>query len=252
VNVFRVFFLGGLTSYRALFLWKSPLPFVTSLILNPALQVAFFLLSAHGTDGNGSHEILLGGTLMTAALPGIFGGAMAVGNERAFGTLANVLIAPTPKALIFAGRCLPHIANGVICALIVFLVTAPVAGGFTAEALGRVALASLPGALACTALGLVVGTFGILLRDIWLLANIMMLSVLLLSGAIVPVASLPPVARAVAAVTPLTHAIEYARGGSAFALLQELGIAALLLLVSAAVLRYVEQASRSRATIEVV
>lgn len=252
MNAVRIFFMGGLTSYRALFSWKSPLSFATTLIVNPALQVVFFLVSTHGSEVSDPRDVLLGGALMASALPGIFGGAMAVGNERSFGTLANLLIAPVSRVLVFSGRCVPYIVNGVFSALVVFLSTAPFTGDFTLDALGRIGLAGLAGACACTALGLVVGAVGLLLRDIWLLANLMMLCLLVLSGAVVPLDTLPAFVQVLSAGTPLAHAIAYVRGGPASALGLELCVAAVLMVLAVVLLRHVDRAARSRATVEVV
>ena len=39
----RVFFLGGLLSYRALFGWLSPWVFIPSLLVAPVFQILLFV-----------------------------------------------------------------------------------------------------------------------------------------------------------------------------------------------------------------
>ena len=42
MNSVRLFFVGGLTSYRALFYWLSPTIYIPSLIVAPIFQILLF------------------------------------------------------------------------------------------------------------------------------------------------------------------------------------------------------------------
>ncbi|MFF5435178.1 ABC transporter permease [Streptomyces griseofuscus] len=246
----RIFFRGGLVAYRALFFWKAPLSFLTTLIINPVMQVAFFLLATDDSLAGGRVGVLLGTALMASSLPGIFGGAMAVGNERAFGTLANVLLTPASKSLVFLGRGLPYVVNGVFSSAVVFLLTMPFVGELHLADFFRVLAAVVPGALSCTALGLVVGSLGLLLRDIWLVANLTMLCLLVLTGAVIPVDTLPGALRLLSVGTPLTHAIAFARGGDVTSLLLETTVAVVYFTIATLLLHHVERAARTRGSLE--
>jgi ABC-2 type transport system permease protein len=42
VSSCRIFFVGGLTSYRALFYWLSPWIYIPSLLVAPIFQILLF------------------------------------------------------------------------------------------------------------------------------------------------------------------------------------------------------------------
>ena len=42
MNALRVFVIGGLTSYRALFTWLSPWILIPTFVLGPIFQIVFF------------------------------------------------------------------------------------------------------------------------------------------------------------------------------------------------------------------
>jgi ABC-2 type transport system permease protein len=73
------------------------------------------------------------------------------------------------------------------------------------------ALALAAGALACGFFGLTLGALGLRFRDVWLVSNVSVALLLLLTGVNVPTEQLPAGMRAVGALLPITHAAEAAR-----------------------------------------
>ena len=59
----RVFFIGGLLSYRALFSWMSPWIFIPSLVITPVFQILLFAYIGR-TAGVGDDRFFLIGTAL--------------------------------------------------------------------------------------------------------------------------------------------------------------------------------------------
>ena len=107
-NWLRVFFLGGLTSYRALFGWLNPWIFIPILLVYPLFQILFFVYLGRGADVESDSFFLVGNALQTAAVPGLFAMAQVMGNERFFQTLPTLLASPASRLALFLGRSLPR------------------------------------------------------------------------------------------------------------------------------------------------
>lgn len=194
---------GPVLAYRALFTWLNPLGYLSSRIVRPiGLTVTFGALTSHyGADVG---PTLVGASLLAGAHAVIYGMALSVGNERPFGTLDVWLGSPQNKVLALAQRALPHtldafaggmITYGVSCALFGVLPLAPT----TFAALLALALVSAFG------YGMFVGGVAFHVKDVFLTPNLAYLALMVVSGALVPVDSLPAVLRAVAAVSPMRH-----------------------------------------------
>ena len=68
----RLFFVGGLTSYRAMFRFLTPAIFIPSLLVAPIFQVLLFAYIGR-TAGVASDEFfLVGNALQYASIPCIF------------------------------------------------------------------------------------------------------------------------------------------------------------------------------------
>jgi ABC-2 type transport system permease protein len=112
--------------------------------------------------------------------------------------------------------------------------------------------------VSCTAFGLVIGALGLRLRDVFLVANPAYFLMLLFCGVNVSLAALPGWMAAVGRGLPLTHGIAAARRVAAGASLgevrglvwTELGIGAAYAALSYVLLRFFEEESRRRATLD--
>ncbi len=174
----RLFAVTAYYTFRALFHWLQPMPYLMFRALFPLAQLTFFALV--GTYG-GSQPLsfyVVGNAIGTATATA-FGVSQAVGDERQQGTLSYLLAAPAlrvPVEGIF----------GVICAMLV-------------------------ATLAICGVGLLLGALAYIVLDTAILANFAMFIILLLSGANVPLDELPGVVAAISQGIPLTRSVAAAR-----------------------------------------
>jgi ABC-2 type transport system permease protein len=184
---------------------------------------------------------------------------MAVANERRYGTLGHVLLSPRSRTAIFLGRALPYAGNGLLIAAFTLTVGALLLGlRVPVSALPGLGLALSAGALACAFFGLTLGALGLRFRDVWLVSNVSVALLLLLTGVNVPARTLPAGMRLVGQALPITHAAQAARllvagyglGAAAPALLAEVAVGAGYAGLAAVLLKVFEVESRQRAALE--
>lgn len=259
MNALRVFFVGGLTSYRALFNWISPWIFVPHTLGYPIFEILFFAYLGRFAEVQSDEFFLVGNAFMGIAVVGFFGMSAAIAGERRSQTLSALLASPANRLALFLGRALPSILTGVVVAAIAFTICAIVLDvDFTAKELRGLALAALVSSFACTSFGLCLGSLGFRGRNVTLFADMIAGSMLLFSGANVPLERLPGWVQAVSEVLPLTHGIEAGRrfaDGAAVAdvsglLAAEAGIGLAYLVLGLCLLRFFEYQGRRSATLE--
>jgi ABC-2 type transport system permease protein len=257
----RLVVVGGLLSYRALFNWATPAMFAGSLLAAPTMQMAFFAVLGRHVGTADDTFYVVGNSVLAASIPCVFGGTMAIANERRYGTLSAVLLTPGPRVALWTGRALPYAANGVIVMLFTLGVGNMVFDlDLPAGTVGALLPVLLLAALSCSAFGLALGAVGLRVRDVFLLANVVSASMLLLSGANVARDSLPPVLRMAGGVLPLTHAVEAARSitvdgvtGAAWpGIAAEAVVGIGYILLAVVLMRYFESASRSKNALDVL
>jgi ABC-2 type transport system permease protein len=259
VNWLRVFFVGGLTSYRALFNWISPWVFVPHMVGYPVFEILFFAYLGRFARVQSDEFFLIGNAFMGIAVTGFFGMSAAISGERRSQTLPTLLASPANRLALFLGRALPSIVTGFVVAALAFTICAFVLDvSFTAAELRAVAVAAVASSFACTAFGLCLGSLAFRGRNVTLFADMVAGSMLLVSGANVPLDRLPGVVQAISNVIPLTHGIAAARrlaDGAAVAdvsglVAAELAIGASYLVLGLGLLRFFEYEGRRSATLE--
>src|SRR5581483_3901535 len=83
----RVFLVGGLISYRALFNWIRPYVYVPTMLGAPLFQIVFFTyLGRYSQAGRGDAFFVVGNAVQVCGMSCVYGMTMAVANERWFGT----------------------------------------------------------------------------------------------------------------------------------------------------------------------
>jgi ABC-2 type transport system permease protein len=261
MRTIRVAVIGGFLSYRALFHWVRPASFIGSLIVAPLLQLLFFVYLGRATGVANDEFFVLGSVMLAATGACIFGGTMAITNERAYGTLGHVLLSTCSRTALWAGRAVPYALNALLvmlftlgCATILLGVRLP------AGSLAGLAAAMAAGSISCTAFGFTIGAAGLRLRSASTIANAAMLILILCSGAEVPRAALPLWISGIGSYLPLTHAISAARasagglGGSAVMadVGRELLVGAGYVCLAAALLKFFERHSRSGPSLDAV
>jgi ABC-2 type transport system permease protein len=259
VNWLRVLVVGGLTSYRALFNWISPWVFVPHMIGYPVFEILFFASLGRFADAQSDEFFLIGNAFMGVAVVGFFGMSAAIAGERRSQTLTSLLASPASRLALFLGRALPSILTGFAVAALAFAICVPILGvELGAAELRGIAAAGLVSSFACTAFGLCLGALGFRGRNVTLFADVIAGSMLIVSGANVPLERLPGWVQAVGSVIPLTHGIEAARRvgeGQALAdvsglLATELGSGLAYLGLGLCMLRFFEYEGRRSATLE--
>jgi len=256
----RVFFIGGLISYRALFNWIRPYHYIPTMLGSPLFQILFFTyLGRCSRAGNGDAFFIVGNAVQVCGMSNVYGMTMAVANERFFGTLGPLLASPANRLAVFLGRGVPVFANGLVISVFGFAVGAALLHY-------RPPLHTLPALLlvvcittvSCTTFGMVLGSIGLRSKDFFFVANLAYFLLLLFCGVNIPLHVLPGWMSAIGRSLPLTHGIEAARkvaaggtlGDVSGLLWAELGIAAVYATVGYLFFRVLETASRRSAVLD--
>ncbi|MEV4619732.1 ABC transporter permease [Asanoa sp. NPDC049573] len=255
----RLLSVGGVIAYRALFNWTTPSMFVGTLLVGPLFQLLFFAFLGRQLGVADDTFYIVGNAVLAASLACVFGGTMAVSNERRYGTLGHVLLSPRPRTLVFLGRAVPYAGNGLLIAAFTLTVGSLLLGlRIALGALPGLALTLAVGALSCAFCGLTLGALGLRFRDVWLVSNVSVSLLLLLTGVNVPADHLPAWMRVVGGGLPITHSAEAARRlvagdgfGAALAPLgKEVAVGAAYAVVAAVLLKVFEAESRRRASLD--
>ena len=259
MNALRVFVVGGVTSYRALFNWINPWVFVPQTLGYPIFEILFFAYLGRFGGVQSDKFFLIGNAFMAIAMTGFFGMGNSIGGERRSQTLATLLASPANRFALFLGRAVPSILTGLVVSATAFTICSVILGvHFRGGELAGLALAALVSSFACTSFGLCLGAIGLRGRNVSLFADTIGGSMLLLSGANVPFDRLPGFVQAVGRLLPLTHGIAAGRrlgGGAALGdvkglLGAELLVGATYLVIGVVSLRVLEFQGRRAATLE--
>jgi ABC-2 type transport system permease protein len=208
----RVFFVGGVISYRALFNWIAPVTYATTMLGAPLFQILFFTYLGRDAGSQDDSFFIVGNAIQVAAQSGIYGMTMGIANERQYGTLQPLLATPANRLAIFAGRALPFILNGLFVSAFgfgvawLFLDFRPADGSIPS-----LALAVLVTTCSCVAFGMLIGSIGLRARDVFFGANLVYFLMLLVCGVNIANEDLPGWLAAIGRCLPLTHGIEAAR-----------------------------------------
>ncbi|MCW2793208.1 MAG: type transport system permease protein [Nocardioides sp.] len=255
----RIFFIGGLMSYRAMFGWLNPWILVPSLVVSPICQILLFAFIGRSAGVGDDEFYVIGNALNYAAIPCLFAMGATIGGEREGHTLGVVLTTPARRIPLFLGRALPVIVNGWGVAMVgvlagVLLLDVHVPG----PAWPTILLVVMVASASCTGLGLAMGAVALRVRETAVLGNVVFCVLLVFCGVNIAVADLPGWMGAVGGWLPMTHAIEAARlladgstlGDVGGLVLRELGVGALYTVAGLSLLRWFEDESRRKATLD--
>ncbi|MBA3781737.1 MAG: ABC transporter permease [Nocardioides sp.] len=257
----RIFFIGGLISYRAMFNWLNPWILVPTLLVSPISQVLLFAYIGRSAGVGNDEFYLIGNALNYAAIPCLFAMGATIGGERYSQTLGIILTTPARRIPLFLGRSLPAIVNGWGVAMFGLLFGGLLLGvTIPWSAWPAIALVTAVTSASCTGLGLVMGAISLRVRESATLGNVLFLVLLVFCGVNVSLDELPGWMAAVGNVLPLTHGIQAARevaaGGSlgdvSGLVLRELGVGAVFVVIGLSMLSALERLSRSRATLDLI
>ena len=255
----RIFFIGGAISFRALFSWITPWVYIPTLLITPMFQLLFFAYLGRTAHLRSDSWFVIGNAVQSASMASLFGMGFAIDGERWSQTLSSVLATPANRAALFLGRALPVLLNSMVTSLFVF-----VAGRLLLDfhpplaVVPKLALVVVVACFSVTGLGMTTGAVGLRLRDVPIIANLVMAILLVFCGVNVPLDDLPRWMSAVAQVLPMTHSIGAARrladgasiGSVDHLLLTDVAIGIAFGIVGFALLRWFEHEGRRLATLD--
>jgi ABC-2 type transport system permease protein len=167
----RIFFVGGVISYRGLFNWIRPAIYIPTMFGAPLFQIVFFAKLGQYAHAQSTAFYVVGNAVQVSSMASVYGMTMAIANERWFGTLGPLLASPANRAAVFLGRGVPVLANGLLVSAFGFGVGAVVLGfrpGWAAvPSLAAVDVATV---LSCTAFGMLLGSIGLRAKDCYAIA----------------------------------------------------------------------------------
>ena len=255
----RVFFIGGLIAYKALFNWLKPSIYIPTMLGSPLFQIFFFTYLGRFSGVQNDAFFVVGNAVQACAMSCIYGMTMTIANERFFGTLAPLLASPANRLAMYLGRALPVVVNGLIVSMFGFCVGLVFLRFHLAAAqIPALAAVLLVTVASCTGLGMLLGSIGLRARDVFFISNAVYWLMLLLCGVNVPITALPGWLQAIGKALPLTHGIAAARRIAAGAALPDVGglvgaefrIGALYGLCAYGLFRLFEIEARRRASLE--
>lgn len=251
----------GQLAFRALFNWTHPSMYISTLVVGPALQLVFFVYLGREAGILSVRDLVVGNAVLAASASCVFGGVMAVSNERRYGTLPHVLLSPRSTTYLFLPRALPFAANGMLNAVVTLAVGVALFGpSVVGSGLPALLIALIVSSLGCAYFGLFLGAIGLRFRDVFVTANIAALVLLLVTGINVPRNLLPEWLEVAGAFAPLTHGAAAARAaadGAAWSFIRgslalELAVAATWAVAAAVLLQILQLASRRKGALDAI
>jgi ABC-2 type transport system permease protein len=208
----RIFFVGGLTSFRALFYWLTPWIYIPTMLVAPLFQILLFAYIGRSAGLQSDEFYLIGNALQYSSIPCLFAMSQAIGGERFQETLSAILVSPAARIPLFFGRSLPVVLNGAVVATFSLAVGSLILGvHLPASSFAPLLLVILIAAFSCTGIGLVNAAISLRIRENAVLSNVIFGFLLIFTGANVPLDKLPGWMSFAAQGMPFTHAIAAAR-----------------------------------------
>lgn len=254
---------NGLYTFKGLFGFLKPEVYVLVKVVNPIFQVLFFSLIAKHAYGNADiTPFIVGNAFVLCMYNAFFGVGCNLINERGCGTLKLLIGSPCNKFNVFITKSSFHIIDGIITVLI---------GLFTGIIFFniRIPINTLPYFIVCLILaigtacsmGLLVGSIGLITRDINMLLNLSSMILMSLCGVNFPIEKLPVALRYISNVLPLTNALKASKlllNGGAIdygevnsLLLNELTLGIAYCIIAYVSFRVMEKLAKSKATIDI-
>ncbi|MGH3110835.1 MAG: ABC transporter permease, partial [Gaiellaceae bacterium] len=90
----RIFFIGGLLSFRALFNFLQPAIFIPSMLVAPIFQILLFVYIGRSASLQDDEFYVIGNAIQYAAVPCLFAMTFTIAGERFQRTLGFLLVTP--------------------------------------------------------------------------------------------------------------------------------------------------------------
>lgn len=260
-TVINRFFRQSIMSFKALFGWLDPKLYVVIKLINPIMEICFYiLLAGYVYKTKDLTPWIIGKSFLLCTSNTIFGIGSVLREERFSGTLKAVIAAPANKLLVFLGRGFMHIVDASL-SVVIGLFIGYLLFGMRLSNINFLSftLTIIIAMFSASGLGLLISSFGLISRDMNLLMNTVSMCIFGLSGAIFPIDRLPIILQKLSLCIPITRSIKAARlitnGGSSnviYSLLfQELMVGFAYALAGYLLLRILEEIARKRATLDI-
>jgi len=258
----RLFWQGTVLSYIALFHWLRPVTYMASKVVMPLSQILFFtFLGTYATSASNASYYIIGNAVQLAAVSGIYGVTMSIGGDRWNGTLPYLFGTPANRLIMFLGRAFLHVIDGMLGVVLGLMWGVLLLGlDLSNTNLPALGLTILVTTFSTSGLGLLMGCLSLITLNVMFINNTVYFALLILSGANIPLATLPAALRAVSDVLPLTRGIASARAiiaGSSLAevaplLVGEFAIGVIYVMLGYVLFRWFEIQAKRRGTLETV
>ncbi len=207
------FFRQVSVTYKSLFGIMDIRMFLLTRLFSPIVSMLFFCyLALHAYGPDNMAPWVIGNAFATCVFPVFLGAGLVLMIERGIGTLRAVIATPTSRLVIFTSRSLMHVINAaVICVVSLstgILVFKIEFGHVNLWIFALIVVSSMFGAIA---LGMVVSSLGLIVRDIHMIMNVGILGMIILSGANVATDQFPGFLQVLSQMIPVTRGIEAAR-----------------------------------------
>ena len=261
MDTLRRMYRNSLYSFKGLYGFLQPKIYILVKVINPVLQILFFsLIARHAYNGQDISPYIIGNAFVLCSMNAFFGAGCVMHSERSSGTLKNIIACPGNKFLIFTSKGLFHVldggitvAIGIVTGIIFLNLRIPL------NALPVFILIILVSMFTACAMGLLIGSIGLVTRDINLLLNLASMSLMALSGVNFPVEQLPQGLQYISNIFPLTHCLKAARilstessfEGVGGLILKEAGIGILYCVFAYVIFKTMERVAKIKATIDI-
>lgn len=256
------FLRKAIVSYKALFSILSPQAYITMMIINPVIQLLFFVLIARYVyNATDLSPWIIGNSLVLTSVNSLFGIAPQLSNERSMGTLKHLIASPTGNSGIFLPRALFHMIDGII-SVTIGLIAGRIFFGFT---IPMNQLAGFYAVVICASLsvmgfGMCISSIGLISRDLNLIINLFTSILIMGTGANIPLDTMPLFIQKISAFLPLTRSIIAARAiqqGEQLSLYKDIMIGEIVLGIIYTILGFMlfilmERTARRQATLDII
>lgn len=251
----------SIMSFKALFSWIDPKEYILLRIINPLFQLTFFCLLAKYTfNTTDITPWVIGNSLLLCSSNVFFGMGYILQDERLFGTLKIIMVAPMNKFLIFLGRGFIYAANSLFTVMIGLLFGSLIFKvDFTNVNMGIFLLVILVAMFSSSGLGMLISSLGLIVRDINLILNTGSVILLALTGANFPINELPVFVQKISYCIPITRSIEAGNlmlrhdhiSKVWMLIFQEFLIGITYIILGYVMLRFMDYLARKKATLDI-
>lgn len=255
----RRFFAQAYTSYKSLFGMLSIQNYILVKTLMPLFQMIFFVLTAKlAYQSTDLTPWIIGNSFILASFNAFFGVGNNFIKDRAMGTLKIIITSPINKFVIFFGRTLMHIIDGLFTVVLGLVVGVLLFNmDLTQINFPLFILMLITGVYSVMCLGILIGIFALITREILMLLNIAYSCMILFSGANIPKDNLPKALIFISDIIPLSRSIEAARmiyNGDldiGVLLIQEFLLGCIYIIIALLLYNFLEHKARQGSTTDV-